>query len=986
MATPNELINELTADFLSSKGLEYVWEQACRKFFVKTGQVAGTESEAPDSNLLALSTITAGETSSNHKLGLFRRTEGAPSNTWILDDTKYVIGASISASGIVLDRMNPDGTEEETGKPLIAMSAIKTAIGLKSAAYLEANNTAGNIPLLDSNGHLELSIFPDAILGQVIYGGQITGSSGSGSTLKLQISISAKAKAKIEKNVGREIGTRAIWIENQETGTTWTSAIAYLGWKACEGVYFINSITAQTTFAGEQYNVGDWCISTGGAWKKVDNTDAVTGIKFLKNGTYTTEIGEVIVSCDKVGALDLFTTSKQTMLGDLEIGTSSSAKGLSAWGGVAAHGIGDLTSGGGGGGTSGVNILRNWANYDSTDETQVLGTNLAKAMKDNVTSKGDATHPVYFNANGVAQQITSYAGNAATASELATARSITIGNKSNNFNGSANISFTLDEIGAVAKNNAITGATKCKITYDSKGLVTRGTDLAESDIPSLAISKITGLQNTLIGKQNTIEDYTDTYTGTKYVSNVNQSSGRIAVTHKSFTKPTITLSSTKLQITTDGGASDEITIPTWNQNTTGSAAKLTNARKITIGYEENSFDGSDDITYNLSDVGALDTVTTIAQTIHSDLTVGTEASRKSIAAFGGVAAHGISDLTSGGGGGGTSGVNILRDWANYDSTDETQVLGTNLAKAMKDNVTSKGDATHPVYFNANGVAQQITSYAGNAATASELQTARNITIGSETHSFDGSANITFDLATIGAVAKNNAITGATKCKITYDSKGLVTGGENLALTDIPTIPLNGTDIHISGTLGVANGGTGKTTITAGAMLYASAANTYGEVTTTAFGRGLLNATSSTKVTGLYADKAGKDSDDNNIAEKFTITSSVLQSLQSQIDSVASRDAFDELKVSVLTADIIAAQNIYGVLHGNADKVEHALTIKKNGTTLYAFDGSAARTLELDYSLTVNGTEEEPTGFSLAIDSTEIDLVALTATEIRNICI
>lgn len=38
------------------------------------------------------------------------------------------------------------------------------------------------------------------------------------------------------------------------------------------------------------------------------------------------------------------------------------------------------------------------------------------------------------------------------------------------------------DIGAVASNTAITGATKCKITYDSKGLVTAGADLSSSDI------------------------------------------------------------------------------------------------------------------------------------------------------------------------------------------------------------------------------------------------------------------------------------------------------------------------------------------------------------------------------------------------------------------------------------------------------------------------------------------------------------------------
>lgn len=42
-----------------------------------------------------------------------------------------------------------------------------------------------------------------------------------------------------------------------------------------------------------------------------------------------------------------------------------------------------------------------------------------------------------------------------------------------------------------SSNTAITGATKTKITYDSKGLVTAGTDLSSTDIPNLDASKIT---------------------------------------------------------------------------------------------------------------------------------------------------------------------------------------------------------------------------------------------------------------------------------------------------------------------------------------------------------------------------------------------------------------------------------------------------------------------------------------------------------------
>lgn len=54
--------------------------------------------------------------------------------------------------------------------------------------------------------------------------------------------------------------------------------------------------------------------------------------------------------------------------------------------------------------------------------------------------------------------------------------------------------------GKVNANAAIAGGTKCKISFDAKGLVTGGADLAESDIPTLSISKVSGLQTALNNK------------------------------------------------------------------------------------------------------------------------------------------------------------------------------------------------------------------------------------------------------------------------------------------------------------------------------------------------------------------------------------------------------------------------------------------------------------------------------------------------------
>ena len=57
---------------------------------------------------------------------------------------------------------------------------------------------------------------------------------------------------------------------------------------------------------------------------------------------------------------------------------------------------------------------------------------------------------------------------------------------------------------AVVANTAITAGTATKITYDAKGLVTKGENLAVSDIPKLGISKIDGLQDALDSKQATL--------------------------------------------------------------------------------------------------------------------------------------------------------------------------------------------------------------------------------------------------------------------------------------------------------------------------------------------------------------------------------------------------------------------------------------------------------------------------------------------------
>lgn len=70
----------------------------------------------------------------------------------------------------------------------------------------------------------------------------------------------------------------------------------------------------------------------------------------------------------------------------------------------------------------------------------------------------------------------------------------------NGYDLSANRTLSASDVSAVASNSAITGATKTKITYDSKGLVTSGADATTADI-SDSINKryVTDAQLTVIG-------------------------------------------------------------------------------------------------------------------------------------------------------------------------------------------------------------------------------------------------------------------------------------------------------------------------------------------------------------------------------------------------------------------------------------------------------------------------------------------------------
>ena len=166
---------------------------------------------------------------------------------------------------------------------------------------------ANGVATLDSNAKIKTSQLPDYLLGQVLYGGTVT----------------TGVVATLTDNAKKRLGTNNVTI----TLTNDTSAIT--GYKANEGIFYIAQ--ANFTFAGISYLIGDWLISNGSAWTKIDNTDAVTGVKGDKEDNY--RIGNVNITPANIGALPSNTTYVSSVAQGSENGTIA----VSVKGGTAAN-------------------------------------------------------------------------------------------------------------------------------------------------------------------------------------------------------------------------------------------------------------------------------------------------------------------------------------------------------------------------------------------------------------------------------------------------------------------------------------------------------------------------------------------------------------------------------------------------------------------------------------------------------------------------
>lgn len=389
-----------------------------------------------------------------------------------------------------------------------------------------------------------------------------------------------------------------------------------------------------------------------------------------------------------------------------------------------------------------VNALSSFTsavNFSGT-ATFTSGVNIGNASTDVLTVESSSVFnaPVSFNNTVSATTFTgALAGNAATTTKLATARTLAATGDvvwSAAFDGSANVSSA-----ATLSTTGVGAGTYTKLTVDAKGRVTSATNLSAADVPALGWSKITtGLPNTLSG-YGIIDAVPLASLGILNGVATLDATGKVPVAQL---PSEVTVSNLNWSVITTGkpttlsgyGITDAV--PVSSVNVANGVAGLDSTGKLPAGLLPSYVDTIVEVA-NYAALPATGTTNTIYMTLDNSNVYRWSGS--------------VYVLTNG-------------------STSTTDALA---------------EGTVNLYFTAARAQAAVTSIPGNAVTSSRWATARSITItgdASWTTSIDGALNVSSALT-----LADTTVTPGTYAKLTVDSKGRATSGESLVASDIPVL-------------------------------------------------------------------------------------------------------------------------------------------------------------------------------------------------------
>lgn len=247
-------------------------------------------------------------------------------------------------------------------------------------------------------------------------------------------------------------------------------------------------------------------------------------------------------------------------------------------------------------------------------------------------------------------------------------------------------------------------------------------------------------------------------------------------------------------------------------------------------------------------------------------------------------------------------------------------------------VKSVDKGTDTVTINANGtMSMGKASTAGAADTAAALQTGRTIALSGDatgtSAAFDGTENVT-----IPVVLAKSGVTAGTFTKVTVNDKGLVTSGEALVASDIPSLTLS--KITDAGTAAAANTG-----IAEGNVPILGAGGKLNEAVIPAI------AITDTYVVDSQAAMLGLDAQKGDVAVRtdinktFILKQSPASTLGNWVELETPTDAVTSVNgltgaVVLTTSNIEEGSNLYfTTARANANWITHASTELTDSDTL-----------------------------------------------------
>jgi hypothetical protein len=319
-----------------------------------------------------------------------------------------------------------------------------------------------------------------------------------------------------------------------------------------KGYYYI--VTTKGTFAGIDFEVGDWIISNGTAWGKVDNTDAVSSV-FGRTGNVTASNGDYNTS--QVTELTNLYYTEARVNANTNVAANTAARHAAVTLGTAnglSLNVQQLSLGLASAGVTGALSGTDWSTFNSKQQA-LNGTGFVK-ISGTTISYDNST---YLTTAAAASTYLPLAGGTMT--------------------------------GALRFNEG-TGFGRLAFTDNYHGMIIRG-------IPSDALGNVTvGDYTSLIQFSGDFRFYRTNGTINELYFQVNPTAayykGNVILHADNFNSYAPTLSGT--------GATG-----TWNiaiNGNAGTANTWSTARTITIGNTGKSVDGSSNVAWSLSEIGA----------------------------------------------------------------------------------------------------------------------------------------------------------------------------------------------------------------------------------------------------------------------------------------------------------------------------------------------------------------------------------------------